>query len=268
MTESVWLSHLTIDGSSATRDTQHWISLVIVKVRLIIKWPGRRQSQPRADHGEPARGEPARMIPPSVEWPLPLDGIAARKPAGPSAWTVQTDNLAVECSHKLLRTLAPDAMLGFETSPAGGTEIGGVLYGSRTGSSVRIESYRPLACEHLHGPDFELSDHDERELEKLLADPVSSLTPVGWYFSQYQSLWLTPRAIALHERHFHEPWQVVLVLGRSRLQPLRIGLFVGNLDGSLSPVPEGELTMGTDWRIGPCREIGTHAVAAPLRRIK
>src|SRR5579883_1713212 len=180
-----------------------------MKVRLIIKLPRRRQSQSRPDSGELAR-----IVPPPVDWPLPIDEPSANKPSVPSAWAVDTGRLRSECSHQLLLALAEEAMAGFAASPAGGPEVGGVLYGACDGACLRIASYRSLACEHVHGPDFDLSENDEQEFKNLLADPASSLAPVGWYFSQFTNLRLTPQAIALHERHFPEPWQVILVLGR------------------------------------------------------
>jgi len=73
--------------------------------------------------------------------------------------------------------------------------------------------------------------------------------------------------MALHERYFPEPWQVILVFDRSRTQPLRVGLFARSADGSLNPKPLQVLTMEPDWRIRPSRETGPLYRAGGLRRI-
>jgi hypothetical protein len=76
-------------------------------------------------------------------------------------WTNAETQTTFECPRSLLCELAGLAMAGFNLSPAGGPEIGGILFGTRTPGHVRIVTHRPLPCEHAFGPPFELTDRDK-----------------------------------------------------------------------------------------------------------
>ena len=205
---------------------------------------------------------PRTVSAPAFDWPLDVNaGARPRSALGGGVWAVEAAHGRVECPHELLQRIGNDAMAGFVTAPAGGPEIGGVLYGAKTGGRVQVMSYGPLECGHEKGPDFSLSAGDEQKLQELLADPEPSLAPVGWYFSQYQNLRLSREAMALHDRYFGERWQVVLVFGRSRTQALRIGLFARNADGKLDPAPDQELTVDATCRMEPAGETAEPASA-------
>src|SRR6478609_5280514 len=74
---------------------------------------------------------------------------------------------------------------GFSHSPSGGPEVGGILLGRRFPDGVRISRWREIPCEHLRGPQFELSEQDEGRLQRLLAEPSSDgLEVVGWFQSK------------------------------------------------------------------------------------
>jgi hypothetical protein len=139
-------------------------------------------------------------------------------------------------------------MAGFTASPAGGPEIGGVLYGTRTGNRVRIVTHRPASCEHAFGPAFELSRHDEAELERLLRETEAvegdaALIPVGWYYSTYREMRLASQSAAVHDRWFAESWHVSMVFRRKKGEPVRVGLFPREADGSFSVDPSHEVSM-------------------------
>ena len=135
-------------------------------------------------------------------------------------------------------------MSGFERSPAGGPEIGGILIGTRTEDRVRVLGHRVVSCEHAIGPSFELSGRDHAALEKLLQvtrDTEESIL-VGWYHSEYWNLCLTRQSADFHERYLPEPWQVALVLHRQKAQPVHMGFFVRDRSGVLKgSAPEHEL---------------------------
>ena len=60
---------------------------------------------------------------------------------------------------------------GFQRLSRGGIEVGGVLYGTRDGRTVRVLAMRPIACEHARGPGFLFSDKDRVALnDQLLRD--------------------------------------------------------------------------------------------------
>jgi hypothetical protein len=133
-------------------------------------------------------------------------------------------------------------MKGFQRSPSGGPEVGGLLFGHRMPDRVRIDAWREIACEHAGGPFFQLSEQDEEALRLLLQDS-NGLEVVGWFQSKYwDTRWsqsqnwvfaLSPADIDLHKRHFPEPWQVVLIIQRTKSGPLRAGFFFRKENGSL-----------------------------------
>jgi hypothetical protein len=139
-------------------------------------------------------------------------------------------------------------MEGFATSPAGGPELGGVLYGTRTGNRVRVSANRPVACEHAHGPAFTLSKNDEAGLEKLLrqtAEEDEELIPVGWYHTAYHELRPATGTVTLQNRWFPEPWQMVMVLQREKGKPVRVGVFPRDSYGELAAYAEHQRTVNT-----------------------
>jgi hypothetical protein len=140
----------------------------------------------------------------------------------------------------LIEELVALVMGGYERSPWGGVEVGGVLFGTKEPDGLYIHSYRSLEIEHRHGPSFDLSDRDVNGLSRLVADTkedldLKRLIPVGWYHSvSHREFCLTAQDIALHDRFFPEPWHVALVLKRSQKDPVVIGLFFRQHDGSIA----------------------------------
>lgn len=104
-----------------------------------------------------------------------------------------------------------------------------------------VEAIRPLASEHEQGPSFELSLKDCDGLDRLLsaapADAdLNGLVPVGWYHSVSRGdLRLTPGDLTVCARFFPEPWQIAIVLKRSRKQPVSGGFFCPRHAGSSDP---------------------------------
>src|SRR5438105_4731922 len=174
-----------------------------------------------------------------------------------SRWTARDSDLTVEYSPSLLRDLARHVMAGFEKSPAGGPEVGGVLFGKRTPLGIRILAYRQIRCEHAFGPAFELSKHDEAALAGMLQEPVTGegdahLVPVGWYHSEYWELNVSKANAALHHRHFPEPWQIALVLHRGKGKPVRAGFFLREPNGPLrATAPAHEVPVDPNGDVNP-----------------
>jgi hypothetical protein len=163
-----------------------------------------------------------------------------------ATWTLDDLGLTVECAGSLLQRMAGLAMAGFAKSPAGGPEIGGVLFGSRAQKLLRIFDFRLLACEHAFGPSFELSLRDEDALTKLLNAPPEveggAVVAAGWFASEYWDLYLSKPSLDLYDRFFTEPWQVGIVLHRRMSQPVRAGLYVRDPGGGSARLA-GEVTV-------------------------
>jgi hypothetical protein len=135
-----------------------------------------------------------------------------------------------------IRAAASESLRQFAN---GGLDVGGILFGTRQDNSIRILSWRPIACEHAEGPGLCLSVHDRRELvRQLLAakqDPeLQSLQPVGWFLSHMcGDISLSDADIEIFDGYFGEPWQVTLVLLPVAEGSARAGFFVRETGGKL-----------------------------------
>jgi hypothetical protein len=144
-------------------------------------------------------------------------------------WIVEGEAAVWECPRHLLRKLAQIVTYGFVTNPAGGPEVGGVLYGAKAGNVVRMMDCRPIACDHAEGPAFVLSPKEVADVDQMLQAGAlgtsKGVIPVGWYHTTYRELRMMPESARLHERLFPESWQAALVLRRERDKPVTVGLF-------------------------------------------
>src|ERR1700752_2400277 len=137
-------------------------------------------------------------------------------------WAVPEHPLSVECPWLILEEINGAVQDGFRRLSRGGVEVGGVLFGRKTGNVVRVMAWRPMACEHSRGPAFLLSDSDKQKLiEQLEAsgrDPrLQVLEPVGWFVSHTRAgLAMTEDDRQTFQRYFPEPWQITLVYNPGR----------------------------------------------------
>jgi hypothetical protein len=154
-------------------------------------------------------------------------------------WQAAGYPVRIACSRAVMEELALAASAGFNRLAKGGVEIGGVLFGVRDSDSVKILTYRALACEYAFGPSFTLSDSDRRALEDLLTSPntdsnLSGMLPVGWYHSHTRSpILLSDEDLQLFQQYFPETWQIALVLRPHCFDPVRAGFFFRESDGSV-----------------------------------
>lgn len=138
----------------------------------------------------------------------------------------------VRCAAGVLAEIAELAMSGYRRYPWGGVEVGGILFGKKESGTVYVCSARSAECEHHFGPAFDLSAKDCEAFEHLLTtsesdEELAGLTPVGWYQStSRRELGLSDHAREFFQRFFPEPWQVAMVVKRSKRDPLSVAFFV------------------------------------------
>jgi proteasome lid subunit RPN8/RPN11 len=167
---------------------------------------------------------------------------------GPSSqacqtWRVPECPFTIEWSTAAMEEIRAAAMEALFSVPHGGAEIGGVLWGSRSGRQVRILAARPLLCEYALGPTFTLSGKDHVRLAALLQEKLhdgsqyrlsDGWEPVGWYHSHTRSeILLSGRDVEIHNRYFPEPWHVALVVRPHAMQPMRAGFFFREANGTI-----------------------------------
>jgi len=154
-------------------------------------------------------------------------------------WTAPQIVLSIEYRHEVMQEIRAATAESVRQFASGGLDVGGVLFGTHQGDSVRILTWRPIACEHAEGPGFCLSADDRRELVRQLLgakqDPeLQSLQPLGWFLSHMRSdISLSAADIEIFDGYFGEPWQVTLVILPTAEGAARAGFFVREAGGKL-----------------------------------
>ena len=156
------------------------------------------------------------------------------------SWTAPESPLVIEYSLVVIEEIRDVVAAGYQKFSRGGLETGGVLYGAREGTAIRILAMREITCEHAAGPSFALSLNDRvkfaQQSETDAQDPrLEALTAVGWFVSHTRTgILLTPADRETYSRYFPEPWQVTLVV-RPAGGGINIsaGFFVRQADGSV-----------------------------------
>ena len=121
----------------------------------------------------------------------------------------------------------------------GGAEVGGVMYGSRHASSIRILTWRPIACEYADGEALRLSHSDRMTLAVQLEaarrnSELKDLRPVGWFVSHPRGgVAMTESDLEIHSGFFPESTQVTLVIHPTGAGRAEAGFFAREADGSV-----------------------------------
>jgi hypothetical protein len=159
------------------------------------------------------------------------------------SWSVAESPISIEYSLVVIEEIRHEVAEGFQRLSRGGIEVGGILYGSRDGRTVRVLAMRPIACEHARGPAFLLSDKDRVLLNEQLVrekeEPnLEGLISVGWFLSHTRSeIALTDSDLEIYSIFFPAPWQVTLVIRPGRGGSMRAGFFVREADGTVKTEP-------------------------------
>jgi hypothetical protein len=154
-------------------------------------------------------------------------------------WTVPESPVSIDYSLVLIEEIRHEVAEGFQRLSRGGIEVGGILYGTRDGRTVRALAIRPIACEHARGPAFVLSDKDRAALKEQLEQDrqdhrLEESVPVGWYVSHTRSeIALADSDVEIYSTFFPAPWQVTLVIRPGRAGSMRAGFFVREADGTV-----------------------------------
>jgi len=154
-------------------------------------------------------------------------------------WSTDGHPLTIEYSPSVMEGIRSAVVEGYYRLARGGIEVGGVLFGTKSGKRTQIQAFRPLESEYAKGPSFVLSEKDRQTLIKLLEDAardpeLKGMVPVGWYHSHTRSgIFLSDEDHAIYDLYFPEPSQVALVLRPERMKPVRAGFFVRETDGTV-----------------------------------
>src|ERR1700747_3129778 len=83
-------------------------------------------------------------------------------------WRTPEIGLTIEYPYQVMEEIRTAVCDGQQRLAHGGLEGGGVLFGTRRDTSIRLLTWRPIFCEHALGPSFRLSTRDRAELVRLL----------------------------------------------------------------------------------------------------
>ena len=155
------------------------------------------------------------------------------------SWAVVESPLTIEYSLVVIEEIRHAVTEGFQRLSRGGLEVGGVLYGTHEGFSVRIQAMREIVCEHARGPSFLLSDNDRAALTEQLAHDLEDhrlegMVAVGWFLSHTRGeIALTDSDLETFNAFFPAPWHITLVIQPGRSGFMRAGFFVREADGEV-----------------------------------
>jgi len=145
--------------------------------------------------------------------------------------------------------IASEALRGLSALPRRGIEVGGILLGSSGGQAsmpeISILDCAAFDCEHLYGPNFQLSPKDRDTLAAQLEDLHSKrgqrLKPVGLYRTHTRGdLELTAEDIELMDAFFPGGDAVCLIVRPYALRPADAAFFLRE-HGAFRPGPPGRV---------------------------
>ena len=155
------------------------------------------------------------------------------------SWSAPESPVMIEYSMVVIEEIRREVAEGFQRFSRGGIEVGGVLYGTRDGTTIRLQAMRPIACEHARGPAFILSEKDEAALAGQLegdksAPQLERMECVGWFLSHTRTdICLSDTDLALYSRFFPDAWKLTMVVRPGRSGSMRAGFFVREPDGTI-----------------------------------
>src|SRR5580700_1764502 len=134
------------------------------------------------------------------------------------SWSAAESPVTIEYSLVVIEEIRHEVSEGFQKLSRGGVGVGGLLYGTREGRTVRLLAIRTINCEHARGPAFQLSEPDKEilaeQIEHGSEDPrLADLICLGWFVSHTRSeIVLGESDLEIYEQYFGAPWQVTLVI--------------------------------------------------------
>jgi hypothetical protein len=129
---------------------------------------------------------------------------------------------------------------GYRRIPHGGIEMGGLLFGHLNQDGIRIETFRPIECEHASGPSFNLSEKDvaglEQQISAAASDPeLNGLQVLGWFIAHTRGpLKFTEKEKLLFDRFFPGANKLTVLIKPERFRPTRFGFLVRDHTGQVN----------------------------------
>lgn len=176
-------------------------------------------------------------------------------------WNPEDSPVSVHMHLDAVDGIVRDVIEGFESLPRRGLEVGGLLLGRvQPGdkTTVRIEQYQRVACEHKFGPQFLLDTADQLELEKSAGAILAGgeLSVVGLYRSHTrEGFQLEVADFELIRRYFSDASDLILLIKPESLTRIFARFYVHDSNGGARPAGEafpfrGRVLIGEPRRPG------------------
>lgn len=142
--------------------------------------------------------------------------------------------LRVRLASPVVDRLVSEALRGLSALPRRGLEVGGLLLGSAAWSGgvveICVDEVAAFSCEHLYGPNFQLSPKDREGFAALLSSwapsPGRRIHPVGFYRSHTRGdLELAAEDIELLDTWLTQPHALCLLIRPYLTRPAEAAFF-------------------------------------------
>lgn len=186
-------------------------------------------------------------------------------------WQPSGRGLAIKLNLGAVDRIAVAVRSGVQLLPQRGLEIGGVLLGrterSQGRTTVWIEGFELLDCEHAVGPSFILSGEDRQGLAMRLRQYSGGDRRVVGFFRSHtrKDFGITPEDADLMREYFPKSWMVFLLVRCGTGIAERAGYLLWN-EGALHPRPDHEFPCSSELLLKGNYEISDEA--KPLQPAK
>jgi proteasome lid subunit RPN8/RPN11 len=143
---------------------------------------------------------------------------------------------AIDCPVSVLQNLRASVLGRFNSTPHGGGDVTGVLFGTRDGDAVRISAF----CASTSEGDLQHSEaltETQRAITAVIAasrdqKELAGLEPVGWFRGHPRcQLILDERDLEMANALFPQPWQVALVMRPGNSASTRVCFYFRDREG-------------------------------------
>lgn len=164
----------------------------------------------------------------------PPSSPAPAIPSGHYVWEPAGEDYAVHLYSEIIDRLNYEVIRGFGALPKRGAEVGGVLLGSAERGAklvVKVADYQSIACEHLLGPSYVLSEKDLQELDRVLERSAKAeageARVVGFFRSTTRdAIQLTEQDLALLDARFPDDGAICLLIKPYNTRPNEAALLI------------------------------------------
>jgi TonB family protein len=192
-------------------------------------------------------------------------------------WQIPGKPVAVRISLELVERLEHEVVENFRSLNSRGSEIGGVLLGSISGSGpakVSIDAYELIACDYSRGPLYRFSEADMERFRHAVEPrrTGNGLRVVGFFRSHTRKgLSLDAEDVTFFSEHFRDPNQIALLIRPYASKASTAGIFIwenGTVRGDASyrefPFRRPDLEHGAgNESAGSSEETPAPSAAAP-----